>query len=109
MSHNNLSDRTDNSADKDQSVASAAEKQVRLRVERIVVELAPNPDGEHSEIGRLAEEFGYHSLALLELAFTLEDEFDLPPLDEKTARAILTISDVVNHVIKELRASGELS
>jgi acyl carrier protein len=34
----------------------------------------------------LVEDLEYHSLALLEIASALEDEFDLRPIDEKTAR-----------------------
>ncbi len=49
---------------------------------------------------RLIEDLGYHSLALLELAFALEDEFDLPPLDEATARKIRTVGDVEDLVIQ---------
>jgi acyl carrier protein len=90
------------------TIPGLSEEQVRLQIRSIVIELAPNPDGQTFETGRLAEDFGYHSLALLELAFTLEDEFNLPPLDEKTARSILTLKDVQDHVVKELRSTGEL-
>jgi acyl carrier protein len=51
---------------------------------------------------RLIEDLGYHSLALLELAFALEDEFDLPPLDEETAANIQTVGDVEDLVAQRL-------
>jgi acyl carrier protein len=51
---------------------------------------------------RLVEDLGYHSLALLELAFALEDEFDLPPLDAETAANILTVGDVEDLVAQRL-------
>lgn len=91
-----------------EAAAAPLEEQLRTRVRSIVVELAPNPDGQTAGIARLVEDFGYHSLALLELAFTLEDEFDLSPIDEKTARGILTIKDVEDHVVKEFRFAGKL-
>lgn len=51
---------------------------------------------------RLIEDLGYHSLALLELAFALEDEFNLPPLDGETAANILTVGDVEKLVAQRL-------
>lgn len=63
-------------------------------VRRFVSEFAPtNSDGLTSD-SRLVEDLGYHSLALLELAFALEDEFNLPPMDEETAQNIRTVQDV---------------
>ncbi len=68
----------------------------------IVSQLAPvNIDGLTAE-ARLIEDLGYHSLALLELAFALEDEFGLPPLDEETARKIRTVRDVEDLVAQRL-------
>ncbi|MET8307422.1 MULTISPECIES: phosphopantetheine-binding protein [unclassified Micromonospora] len=86
------------------------EVEVRDSVTAIVTELAPNPEQiEGSGDSRLVEDLGFHSLALLELAFTLEDEFDLPPIDETTARKIVTIDAVAEHVSDILRSRGELA
>ncbi|GAB3935046.1 acyl carrier protein [Micromonospora vulcania] len=86
------------------------EEEVRDSVTAIVTELAPNPEQtEGAGDSRLVEDLGFHSLALLELAFTLEDEFDLPPIDETTARKIVTIDAVVAHVNEILRDRGELA
>ena len=75
------------------------EAEVRDSVTAIVTELAPNPEQtEGAGDSRLVEDLGFHSLALLELAFTLEDEFELPPIDETTARKIVTIDAVAEHV-----------
>jgi acyl carrier protein len=84
------------------------EEDVRALVRDIVIELAPNPTAGTGTEARLVEDLGFHSLALLELAFTLEDEFDLPPIDEKTAREITTMGLVENHVIRGLRVQGAL-
>jgi acyl carrier protein len=89
-------------------VDGRSEEDLRASVKAIVLELAPNPDqvaGEGSS--RLVEDLGFHSLALLELAFTLEDEFDLPPIDETTARQITTIDAVSDHVVSSVRAREE--
>lgn len=96
----------------DQQAAAAlsprTEGEVRARVRAIVLELAPNPESVTGETARLVEDLGYHSLALLELAFTLEDDFELSPIDEQTARAIISIEDVENHVVNEFRTTGKL-
>jgi acyl carrier protein len=59
-----------------------------------------------SREARLVDDLQYHSLALLELAFTLEDEFDLEPIDEKTAQQIVTMGDVEDYVIGKLREAA---
>ncbi len=90
-------------------VAGHSESDVRASVSAIVMELAPNPSEAPAEpTSQLVEDLGYHSLALLELAFTLEDEYDLPPIDETTARQITTIEAISDHVVSSLRGRGLL-
>jgi acyl carrier protein len=79
------------------------EAQIRESVLAIVLDLAPNADGAHGPDTRLVEDLGYHSLALLELAFALEDEFDLEPIDEATARQITSVGLVQDTVIKRIQ------
>jgi acyl carrier protein len=86
-----------------------AETEVRASVRAVVLELAPNGDESAAPDARLSEDLGFHSLALLELAFTLEDEFDLPPIEEQTARQITTIVAVETHVVTQLAARGEIA
>lgn len=81
-----------------------SEADVRASVRDVIRELAPGAEGEPTQEAKLVDELGYHSLALLELAFTLEDEFDLEPIDEQTARKIVTVRDVEDHVVRELGA-----
>jgi acyl carrier protein len=75
---------------------------VREVVVDMIVEMAPSADAIPDLSAKLIDDLGYHSLALLELAFSLEDEFDLEPLDEETAREIVTVRDVQNIVIRML-------
>jgi acyl carrier protein len=89
--------------------AVRSESEVREVVDEIVRELAPNPKGGDSSAAQLVDALEYTSLALLELAFTLEDEFELAPIDEETARGIRTVADVQEHVIKGLRGEGRLA
>lgn len=79
------------------------EDEIRDTIRTIVLELAPEPDRTLGDEARLQDDLAYHSLALMELAFTLEDEFDLLPVDEATGRAIQTVRDVQEHVLAELR------
>jgi acyl carrier protein len=81
-----------------------SEEEVRSLIRGIVAELAPNPGAAPSGDADLVDDLEYHSVALVELAFTLEDEFDLLPIDEATARTIRTVGDIENHVVAELRA-----
>ncbi|RJL27277.1 hypothetical protein D5H75_25880 [Bailinhaonella thermotolerans] len=73
----------------------------------MVFELAPAEAKSTSPDARLVEDLEYHSLAILELAFTIEDEFELEPIDEETAQKILTVRDVEDFVVgKLLERSG---
>jgi len=78
---------------------------VRARVREIITRLAPNPGalpppGEHA---RLVEQLGYDSLALLELAFEVEETFGLRPMDVQTASTIHTSDELEAYVLRELR------
>jgi len=83
------------------------ETRVRALIGEIIRDLMPGT-GELAPEARLIEELGFHSLALLELAFSLEDEFRLPTIDEATARTILTVQDVENYVVNQMRKSARL-
>lgn len=84
-----------------------SEAQIRELVMVIVGELAGNKSVEVVEDRLLVEELEFHSLALLELAFTLEDEFDLLPITEDDARALTTVGKVIEHVLSQLRERAE--
>jgi acyl carrier protein len=91
-------------ASSDADCGGRSEQEVRAVVRSVVRELAPNPDGPGPGTDpRLVEDLEYHSLAILELAFTLEDEFDLPPIDEAAAREIQTLQAVEDFVVNKLR------
>jgi acyl carrier protein len=84
------------------------EAEVRDLVRSIVIELSPERDESASDDTVLVEHLGYNSLALVELAFTLEDEFDLAPIEEATARRITTLGRIQDHVVTELADRGEI-
>ena len=83
--------------------------EVKEVVWELIFELASNPRAPRTPTARLKEDLDYHSLGLLELAFTLEDEFDLEPIDEEVAQSIQTVGDVVDHVLEQLSSRGDLA
>lgn len=89
------------------SSEARADQDVRTRIRSIILQVAPNPEGVRAAETRLVEDLGYHSLALLELGFTMEDEFDLPPLDQSQVQHITTVEEVEDLVLDLLRASAE--
>ncbi|NYT95664.1 acyl carrier protein [Salinispora sp. H7-4] len=80
-----------------------SDEHIRTKVKAIVLDLAPSPEGLDGTETALVQDLGFHSLALMELAFALEDEFDLDPIDEKTARSITTLHAVQEHVLHRIR------
>lgn len=83
--------------------AVPADSEVRMRVRTIVLDVAPNPSGVREGRTLLAEHLEYHSLALLELGFALEDELDLPPLDQAQVQHITTVEEIEDLVLGLLR------
>lgn len=85
-------------------VTDRPEHEVRTIVQALVLELAPDAGPDVDVDWKLIEDLGYHSLALLELAFAVEDEFDIEPIDQETAQGILTCRDVADYVVGVLHA-----
>ncbi|MFD7903971.1 hypothetical protein ACFV4F_17960 [Kitasatospora sp. NPDC059722] len=84
-------------------------EEIRQDIRDIVIGMAPDQGLADRPDPELVEELGYHSLALLELAFALEDEYGLPAIDRERARLIRRLSDVQEYVVAELaraEASG---
>ncbi|WP_212719319.1 phosphopantetheine-binding protein [Blastococcus sp. CCUG 61487] len=79
--------------------------ETRLRIREMIRDIAPNGDGWRGDDPQLVVDLEYHSLALVELAFALEDEFGVEPIDEHTAATIVSVSDVEGYVMQALDAS----
>jgi len=79
--------------------AKSADSEVRARVRSIILQVAPNSGGVQEGRTLLVEHLEYHSLALLELGFALEDEFDLPPLDQAQVQHITTVEEIEDLVL----------
>ncbi len=79
------------------------DQSVRENIRQIILEIAPSESvTELKPEHRLVDDLQYHSLALMELAFTLEDEFALEPITEEEAQKIRTAGDVEAYVVAEL-------
>lgn len=91
------------------------ESTVRAHVRDIIRELRPaeavadksRPIVEIMGDVHLVNDLGFHSLALLEIAFALEEDFDLEPLDEKEAKKLSTVVSIENYVVEQLRARND--
>lgn len=68
-------------------------------VRDVVTRLAPDSPGVVTESTLLRDELGYDSLALVELAFALEEVFELPPLPNEDAADVATAGDVEKLVV----------
>lgn len=75
------------------------------RVIRIVGELSPLGKAEPALADRMMEDLGYDSMAVVELALVLEQEFELKPIDEEQAIDIVTVGDVAE-LIRSMRAQA---
>ena len=90
------------------TTGARSESDVRRIIRDLVLELAPHDDTVSAEDPHLVDDLAYHSLAVLELAFTIEDEFDLEPIDQETAQHIQTVRAVEDYVIDKLRARNAI-
>jgi acyl carrier protein len=90
----------------EQTTIDRSEAEVRALIRTIILELAPSPEATDIEDAHLIDALGYHSLGLLELAFTLEDEFGLPPITEEQGRSIQTVRNVEDYVVAQLSAAA---
>jgi hypothetical protein len=84
------------------------ENQVRSLIGEFIRTLMPGT-GEPVPEARLLEDLGITFLIKLDLRFAIEDEFGLPTIDQATSRTLLTVQEVENYVVGQLRASGRLS
>lgn len=86
--------------------ADLSDEEVRAKVLAVIADMAPKQEVTPTADSVLIQDLGYHSLALMEVAFALEDEFDLDPIDEKTARQITTVGAVQDLVITMIAAKN---
>lgn len=84
--------------------APTTEADIRAAIRAVVCEISPGRVTDVTGESRLIEDLDYHSLALLELAFALEDDFRLEPIDREVAEKIKTVNDIEVYVLSKLAA-----
>lgn len=88
------------------AVTDVAEERLRTRVRELIIESAPEAADVPIEDAHLVEDLGYHSLAILELGFALEEEFDLALVDADRTVGIRTTREVEDFVLAQMRAEA---
>ncbi|HEX8691184.1 MAG TPA: acyl carrier protein [Longimicrobium sp.] len=84
------------------------EPEVRAAARSLVLRLAPEGGADREGSLRLVDDLAYHSVAVLELAFAVEEAFGLSPMDLQTASAIHTTDDLEAFVLGRLRQASRL-
>ncbi|HEX8052711.1 MAG TPA: phosphopantetheine-binding protein [Thermoleophilaceae bacterium] len=85
---------------------AAADATLAARVAALVLELSPRRATAAPEDALLVTDLGYESLALIELAAALEDEFRIGPVAADDALAVETIADVTRLVAGFFEGGG---
>lgn len=78
-------------------------------VREIIIALCPEDVKDMQDSSRLVDDLGYHSLAMVELAFAIEDKFDIEPIDQDTASGIQTVGDILSYVTAEVEKLSEVA
>lgn len=75
-------------------------------VHHVIQLVSPQPVASVADEQHLVGELGYHSLALAELAFTLEDLFSLDAMTPEQAITLQTVGDIIGLIVAAV-AAGE--
>jgi acyl carrier protein len=85
-----------------QTSATIDADQVTAVIHEVVRLIAPVPPQVVSDEQRLIYDLGFHSLALAELGFTLEDLFGLDAVTPEQAMSLSTVGDLATLIGKTL-------
>lgn len=74
-------------------------------VRAVIAALAPTRLERAPEPGdAVVDDLGYHSLAIVELGFALEELFELEELSNDTAAGFVTVGDIAGYIAAEVEA-----
>jgi len=79
---------------------------IKKRVRELVSDLSPESTDSIEPTSRLLEDLSLDSVALLELAVTLEQEFDLPAMSPEHAGSIATVEQLENYIADRVAKVG---
>lgn len=85
---------------------STPELTVRSVIDQVVAALAPDQTATVSPSSDLRNDLGFYSLAFVELAFLLEDAFDLPPITREDAEEVRRVEDIHAYIERVCAARG---
>lgn len=92
----------------ERNLVSTESLQADRVVLRIVKSLAPDGDAAVSATSDLRDELGYHSLALVELAFVIEDAFSLDPIPREEAERVRLVGEITEYIEEKAAERGFL-
>jgi acyl carrier protein len=78
---------------------------LRSKVRDILFQVAPNKPDNFSRDTELVSDLAYHSLAILEAIFTIEEEIEIELVDYGNADEITTVGDVEDYVLRVMSES----
>jgi acyl carrier protein len=79
---------------------------VREKVRTILVQHSADQTLSVTRDTALVNDLGYHSLAMLEAIFALEDEIGIELIDDGTASSIVTVGDVEDRIVAILEEAA---
>lgn len=88
------------------TIAAISADSVPDLIARLVLLVAPYKPENADASASLLGDYGYHSLALAELGFTIEDLFGLEALPLERAMALENVNDIVEMINEELAAGS---
>jgi acyl carrier protein len=88
------------------SSGSAEEQTIEEVVRQIVRALAPEPIDDIERTTDLRDDLGYHSLALVELGFLVEDAFLLDPIPRELAELVRNPGHIIDYVVEKAAERG---
>jgi acyl carrier protein len=89
------------------AVSPAERERVAEITTDIIAALAPKSVEQAAVSDELVRDLEYHSLALVELSFLLEDAFEFEDeLDRDAVGQIVTVGDVIDYIVGEMEERG---
>lgn len=78
--------------------------QITSELLELVLDMAPErlPDGVDAEVANFVDDLGYHSVALVELGFAVEEHFGLEPITAEEVEDVQTTVDLAHFVAGRL-------
>lgn len=80
---------------------------VRETVRETLLKFAPAKPETLTKETKLVADMAYHSLAIMEVIFTLEEKLEVELVDDGTTGQITTVGDVEDYVLKVMAQAAQ--